>query len=202
MLAYLPLGAQPLSTLPAGIVVTDDTIVSGAFDNDADAFDLRGSDELAYDTVFTAPLADAPVVTDDTFVAGSFGDAVFVELTDEVPAAFDAWIASPFEGEPGAPPPPPPQPGPLSQLGGAGWFAEVPASRRKKQKPIWPNLPAPSPGAAQPWRLVTVTRETARLRIHRSAKAMRAKLKRDTNLEDHVIAGIVAALMADQDKDN
>jgi len=200
MLGHLPLGAQPLLALAGASVATDDTFIVVAFDDDR-ATDDAISERIAYESLcIAAPLADAPVITDDTFIAITSE----LELADSFDAdtAFEAWIASPFDDAPDAPPPPPPQPGPLSALGGAGWFAEVPPSRRKKQKPTWPNLPATPPGAEHAWRLVTVTRETARLRIHRSAKAMRAKLKRETSLEDHVIAGIVAALIADQDKDD
>ncbi|MBI1213965.1 MAG: hypothetical protein GC190_21090 [Alphaproteobacteria bacterium] len=202
MLAHLPLGAEPLSTLAGTAAPTDDTIVLAALDHDTAPFQLFALEGADTDVTCSSPLADLPIVAaDDTFVQWQL-ELELPDAVDEAIAALEVWAASPLEDTAEAPPPPPPQPGPLSALGGAGWFADVPPSRRKKPKPTWPNLPPPSLHAPVSWRLTTVTRDTARLRAHRAVKALRAKLKRDTNLEDHVIAGILAALIAEHDKDD
>lgn len=201
MLAHFPVGAQPLSALAGPAAQLDDTVIAGAFDDDLFSQFVQSLAAISDEGAATSPLVDAPAVADDTVVAASPDDVVWVDALG-CDAVLETWSASPFDDAADAPPPPPPQPGPLSALGGAGWFADVPASRRKKQKPTWPNLPPPSLATPKIWRLTTITGDTARLRAHRAVKALRARLKRETNLEDHVISGILAALIADQDKDD
>lgn len=201
MFAHFPVGAQPLSALAGTAAQFDDTVIAGAFDDDLISQFAHSLGAVSEDGAGISPPVDAPAVIDDTVVAASLDDAAWADERG-CDAALEAWIVSPFDDAPSAPPPPPPQPGPLSTLGGAGWFADVPASRRKKQKPTWPNLPPPLLETPKIWRLTTITGDTARLRAHRAVKALRAKLKRETNLEDHVISGILAALIADQDKDD